>query len=102
MGPKALYGCSQKGSYIRPLIGVQQAKEKLALLDRAISDLPRCPICGQSIEKDCPIALGECIGNCRCHAPGLLPRFRTGRFQVDRIAGVLGNALDLLFGIGHW
>ena len=97
-----LYGDSRMRFDSGSAFGVEQAEEVLALFDRASGNLPSGPICGQPVQKSRPVVLRECISDCPSHAPTIVPRFGISGFQVGRIASKLGDALDLLFCVGHW
>ena len=84
-----------------PVFGSDETREEWALLDRTTSNLPGCPICGQFIQEGRPILLRECVRERSSHPLRAVPRFGTSGIQFSRIAGKLGNALDLLICVVH-
>ena len=84
-----------------PAFGAEETQEEWVLLSRTLSYLPSCPVGGQSIQESRPILLRECVRDRSSHAMGIVPRFGTSGLQVSRIAGKLGNTLDLFFGVLH-
>ena len=84
-----------------PAFRVDEIQEEWVLLSRTLSYLPSRPIGGQSIEESRPILLRESVRDRSSHAMGVVPRFGTSGLKVSRIAGKLGNTLDLFFGVLH-
>ena len=81
--------------------GADKAQEVLAVLGRAESNMSSRPIRGQSVQESLPVFVRECVSDSISRLPTPFPRFGTGGFQVGRVAGELGDTLNLLLGVIH-